>query len=102
MINANKKKGEHMEFKEEVSLDDFNKNNQPLDIAQNESEHPYQKMHEIIKKKIRLTKLIVYTISFCVGFAIFIRILSFGELFSVWKKNNFFFIFFRLVIVKII
>lgn len=80
-INANKKEG-HMELKEEVSLDDINKNQKPLEIAQNENEHPYQRMHEIIKKKIRLTKIIVYSISGSIAFAILIRIMAYGKYFS--------------------
>ena len=71
-----------MELKEEVSLDDINKNQKPLEIAQNENEHPYQRMHEIIKKKIRLTKIIVYSISGSIAFAILIRIMAYGKYFS--------------------
>ena len=77
-----KKKGEHVELKEEVSLEEINKNSQIIEVAQNENEHPYQKMHQIIGKKIRLTKLFVYSIAGSLAVAIFIRILSYGELFS--------------------
>ena len=46
------------------------------------NEHPYEKMHQIIEKKIRLTKIIVYTIAIIIAIAILFRILSYGELFS--------------------
>ena len=77
-----KQKGEHVELKEEVSLEEINKNSQIIEVAQNENEHPYEKMHQIIEKKIRLTKIIVYSIAGSLGFAILIRILAYGELFS--------------------
>ena len=77
-----KQKGEHVELKEEVSLEEINKNSQIIEVAQNENEHPYEKMHQIIGKKIRLTKIIVYSIAGSLGFAILIRILAYGELFS--------------------
>ena len=77
-----KQKGEHVELKEEVSLEEINKNSQIIEVAQNENEHPYEKMHQIIGKKIRLTKIIVYSIAGSLGFAILFRILSYGELFS--------------------
>ena len=77
-----KKKGEHVELKEEVSLEEINKNSQIIEVAQNENEHPYEKMHQIIEKKIRLTKIIVYTIAIIIAIAILFRILSYGELFS--------------------
>jgi hypothetical protein len=77
-----KKKGEHVELKEEVSLEEINKNSQIMEVAQNENEHPYEKMHQIIEKKIRLTKIIVYTIAIIIAIAILFRILSYGELFS--------------------
>ena len=77
-----KQKGEHVELKEEVSLEEINKNIQIIEVAQNENEHPYEKMHQIIGKKIRLTKIIVYSIAGSLGFAILIRILAYGELFS--------------------
>ena len=77
-----KKKGEHVELKEEVSLEEINKNSQIIEVAQNENEHPYEKMHQIIGKKIRLTKIIVYTIAIIIGVAVLFRILSYGELFS--------------------
>ena len=77
-----KQKGEHVELKEEVSLEEINKNSQIIEVAQNENEHLYEKMHQIIGKKIRLTKIIVYSIAGSLGFAILIRILAYGELFS--------------------
>ena len=77
-----KQKGEHVELKEEVSLEEINKNSQIIEVAQNENEHPYEKMHQIIEKKIRLTKIIVYTIAIIIAIAILFRILSYGELFS--------------------
>ena len=78
----NLKKINHRELKEEVSLDDINKDINPIDIAQNENEHPYQKMHEIINKKIRLTKIAVYSISILIGLIITFRIISYGKYFS--------------------